>query len=205
MRRLRLLETALWAVLTGSVGYGAFCFFMAEGTRFVAPVHAHQAAADTDGTIVGGMAGDAYRRGSTVPDGTVIGTFAIPGLKLKVPIVEGLTKNDLLRGAGHVPGSATAGGLGNMAIAAHRDTYFRPLRRLTAGMDLLVTSAEGTYTYTIDNTEIVTPEQVNVLEIGSVPQVTLITCYPFDYIGAAPKRFIVHAHLASLVPAPLAK
>lgn len=87
-----------------------------------------------------------------------------------------------------------------MALAAHRDTYFRPLRNIKPGMELLLRSQNGTYSYQVDTTEIVTPEKVSVLEIGSVPEVTLITCYPFDFIGAAPKRFIVHAHLKSLIP-----
>lgn len=199
MHARRLLETALWTVVCSSVAYGAFCFYEAEGTRFVAQAYAQQSAADTDGTIVG-RADRSYASGSAVPDGKVIGRISIPALQLTVPIVEGLTRQDLLRGIGHVPGSATAGGLGNMALAAHRDTFFRPVRNIRPGMAVLVSSDAGTYDYQVDSTEIVTPEQVNVLEIGTVPQVTLITCYPFDYIGAAPKRFIVHAHLQSLVP-----
>ena len=187
-------------MLVGSASYGAFCLWQAEGTHFVRPVQAQQAAAETDGPIVGRVAASGYSSGSTVPDGTVIGTVKVPALHLDVPIVEGLTTSDLLRGIGHVPGSATAGGLGNMALAAHRDTFFRPMRDVKSGMEVLIESAEGTYRYEIDTTEIVSPEQVQVLDIGSVPQVTLITCYPFNYIGAAPKRFIVHAHLTSLVP-----
>ena len=202
MRRTTLLEAACWTVLAGSAGYGAFCLYQAEGTRFIVPVHAQQAAADTDGAIVGHMADGGSGGGNVVEDGTVIGAVNIPAVHLKVPIVEGLTKNDLLRGVGHVPGSAVAGGLGNMALAAHRDTFFRPVRNIKPGMDILVASGEGQFRYRIDRTEIVTPEQVSVLEIGSVPEVTLITCYPFNYIGAAPKRFIVHAHLTSLVPSP---
>ncbi len=199
MQVRRLLEAALWTVVCSSAVYGAFCLYEAEGTHFVAQAYAQQSAADTDGTIVG-RADRSYTSGATVSNGKVIGRISIPALQLTVPIVEGLTKQDLLRGIGHVPGSATAGGLGNMALAAHRDTFFRPVRNIKPGMAVLVSSDAGTYDYQVDSTEIVTPEQVNVLEIGTVPQVTLITCYPFDYIGAAPKRFIVHAHLQSLVP-----
>lgn len=200
MRFRRLSEAALCTIVFSSAAYGAFCLYEAEGTHFVAQAYAQQsAAADTDGTIVG-RADRSYASGTGVPNGKVIGRVSIPALRLTVPIVEGLTKQDLLRGIGHVPGSATAGGLGNMALAAHRDTFFRPVRNIKPGMTLLVSSNSGTYEYQVDNTEIVTPEQVDVLEIGTVPQVTLITCYPFDYIGAAPKRFIVHAHLESLVP-----
>lgn len=190
----------MWAAVLGSAAYGALYLYKAEGTRFVPPVHAQQSASETDGPIVGRVTGNAYSSAGQVADGTVIGSVSVPKLKLKVAIVEGLTKDDLLRGVGHVPGSATAGGLGNMALAAHRDTFFRPIRNVAPGMDLLVDSAEGTYRYRVASTEIVTPEQVSVLDIGTVPELTLITCYPFNYIGAAPKRFIVHAQLTSLVP-----
>jgi sortase A len=200
MTRLRVVEAVLWTTLAGSAGYGAFCLLQAEGTHFVAPAPAQQSAAETDGPIVGGVATNGYSAGATIPDGKVIGSFSMPALQLDVPIVEGLSHNDLLRGVGHVPGSAVAGGLGNMALAAHRDTFFRPIRNIKPGMEVLVASQDGTYRYNVDTTEVVLPEQVRVLDIGSVPQVTLITCYPFNFIGAAPKRFVVHAHLTSLVP-----
>lgn len=202
MKCSSVIEAALWAVVAASAGYSAFCLVQAEGTRFFSPVHAQRSAADTDGPIVQKLSGGGYASGGAIPDGSVIGSFSIPALQLSVPIVEGTTHQDLLRGVGHVPGSALAGGLGNMALAAHRDTFFRPLRNVRAGMQMRVASGDSIYQYQVDSTEIVTPEQVAVLDIGSVPQVTLITCYPFSYIGAAPRRFIVHAHLTSLVPVP---
>lgn len=87
-----------------------------------------------------------------------------------------------------------------MGLAGHRDTYFRPLRRIAAKMEIQVVDQIGTYHYEVDSTEVVTPEQVEVLEIRQRPELTLITCYPFDFVGAAPKRFIVHAHLLSAAP-----
>ena len=89
------------------------------------------------------------------------------------------------------------GGLGNFVVAAHRDTYFRPLAGIKAGMAIKVVTAETTYTYIVDSFKVVQPEDVDVLDMGDVPQMTLITCYPFHYIGAAPQRFSVSAHLAS--------
>ena len=112
----------------------------------------------------------------------------------------GIESASLLRGVGHIEGTAVPGGLGTLGLAGHRDTYFRPLRHILAGMDIRVTDASGTYHYEVDSTEIVLPEQVDVLSIRSRPELTLVTCYPFDYIGAAPKRFIVHAHLLSASP-----
>ena len=95
-------------------------------------------------------------------------------------------------------GTAFPGGLGNMVLAGHRDTYFRPLRRVHAGMVMRVITPADTYDYVVDATTIVEPDAVDVLDIRDRPEMTLITCYPFDFIGPAPKRFIVRAHLLSL-------
>ena len=112
----------------------------------------------------------------------------------------GIESSSLLRGVGHIEGTAVPGGLGTLGLAGHRDTYFRPLRHIQNGMDIRVTDATGTYHYEVDSTEIVLPEQVDVLAIRERPELTLVTCFPFDYVGAAPKRFIVHAHLLSMSP-----
>ena len=130
----------------------------------------------------------------------VIGRIEIPQIALSVPIMASISRDGLLRGAGHVPGTALPGGLGTIGIAGHRDTFFRPLRRIRPGMQVKVIGAAGAYRYRVDSTEIVDPEEVKVLDIASRPMLTLITCYPFNYIGAAPRRFIVHAHLLSVAP-----
>ena len=87
------------------------------------------------------------------------------------------------------------GGLGNFVVAAHRDTYFRPLAGIHKGMKMEVVTGEGTYTYIVDSTQIVNPADLDVLDMGQIPQMTLITCYPFHYVGSAPKRFVVQARL----------
>ena len=130
----------------------------------------------------------------------VIGRIEIPQIALSVPLMASISKDGLLRGAGHVPGTALPGGLGTIGIAGHRDTFFRPLRRIRPGMQIKVIGAAGAYRYRVDSTEIVDPEEVKVLDIASRPMLTLITCYPFNYVGAAPRRFIVHAHLLSVAP-----
>ena len=132
--------------------------------------------------------------------GDVIGRLEIPTLGLAVPITAGIETSSLLRGVGHIEGTAYPGGLGTLGLAGHRDTYFRPLRKIQSGMDIRVSDESGTYHYEVDTTEIVMPEQVDVLAIRSRPELTLVTCFPFDYVGAAPKRFIVHAHLLSASP-----
>ena len=125
----------------------------------------------------------------------LLGTLDIPALHLSTPIIDDVDDESLTMGAGHVRGTAMPGGLGNFVVAAHRDTYFRPLAGIQAGMTMEVKTADGTYTYIVESTKIVLPEDVDVLDMGDVPQMTLITCYPFHYIGSAPKRFVVQARL----------
>ena len=125
----------------------------------------------------------------------VMGELKIPALRLSTPIVDNDDDESLMMGAGHVRGTAMPGGLGNFVVAAHRDTYFRPLAGIHPGMKMQVVTAEGTFTYVVESTKIVTPADVDVLDMGQVPQMTLITCYPFHYIGSAPQRFVVQARL----------
>ena len=127
----------------------------------------------------------------------IMGRMEIPALRLSTPIVDDDDMDSLLLGAGHIRGTAMPGGLGNFVIAAHRDTYFRPLQGIRPGMKIRVVTSDETFTYIVDSTKIVDPKEVDVLDMGDVPEMTLITCYPFHYIGAAPKRFTVRAHLAS--------
>ena len=169
------------------------------GVRAVSAKHqaeaiAHQSSGSRRVPLV--QADAATKPGAT----TVIARLEIPRIGLSVPVMADYDPNSLLRGIGHIEGTALPGGLGTMGLAGHRDTYFRPLRRIAPKMDIQVADATGTYHYQVDSTEVVTPEQVEVLDIRMRPELTLITCYPFDFIGAAPKRFIVHAHLLSVSP-----
>jgi sortase A len=137
---------------------------------------------------------------SGASSGSLIGRVDIPQLHLSVPVLEDDTAKSLLRGLGHIPGTAELGGLGTVGLAGHRDTFLRPLRGILPGMEILATSAAGKYHYVVDSTEIVMPQAVSVLAMQNRPELTLITCYPFSYVGAAPKRFVVHAHLLSVSP-----
>ena len=128
----------------------------------------------------------------------VIGRLELPALGLRVPILNDYDPDSLRRGVGRMKGTGVPGGLGNLVLAGHRDTYFRPLRRVHPGMTMRVVTPQATYDYVVDSTTIVTPDNIDVLDIGDRPEMTLITCYPFDFIGAAPKRFIVRSHLVSL-------
>lgn len=130
----------------------------------------------------------------------VMGRLEIADISLSVPILAGEETESLQHGLFHIKGTAMPGGLGTVGLAGHRDTFFRPLRKITPRMGIELIDGTGVYHYAIDSTEIVMPDRVEVLDIHQRPELTLVTCYPFNFIGAAPKRFIVHAHLVSVAP-----
>jgi LPXTG-site transpeptidase (sortase) family protein len=120
----------------------------------------------------------------------------IPSLSLEVPIYEGTSAAVLNRGAGLIEGTALPGADGNIGIAAHRDGFFRPLQRIGAGADLFIDTVQGTRRYRVTDVRVVEPRNVAVLAETVRPTVTLVTCYPFYFVGAAPQRFIVRAEMA---------
>jgi sortase A len=126
-------------------------------------------------------------------EGDLIGKLQIPRIGLSVMVLQGMEEETLIVGAGHVPGTPLPGAEGNVAIAAHRDTFFRKLKGILPGDSIQVATVRQTYEYVVDSTEIVDPEDTRVMESRARPELTLITCYPFYFIGSAPKRFIVHA------------
>lgn len=123
----------------------------------------------------------------------VIGRLAIPRLHLSAVVLEGDDDAALRFGAGHVPGTPLPAQPGNVGIAAHRDTVFHRLRNIAIKDVIQLTTRDGSYHYRVVSTEIVRPEDTGVLASSSGEELTLVTCYPFSYIGAAPLRFIVHA------------
>ena len=128
----------------------------------------------------------------------LIENIEIPKIGLSVMIADGIDDTTLRRAVGHVPGTAFPGQMGNAALAAHRDTFFRNLGSVAKGDEIIVNTHRGTFHYVVKSTEIVRPNAVHVLRPTPSPELTLITCYPFYFIGPSPKRFIVHAALSSL-------
>jgi sortase A len=122
-----------------------------------------------------------------------LAVLRIPSVKLAVPVFEGTSEQNLNRGAGRIAGTAQIGERGNVGIAAHRDGFFRVLKDVQIGDLLLVERLGATDTYRIVSTAIVDPSDVSVLEPTTTHSVTLVTCYPFYYVGSAPRRFIVRA------------
>lgn len=136
----------------------------------------------------------ATRRPAPRP-GTVLGTLTAPALDLSAPVLEGSDDGTLSRGAGHIEDTPFPGETGNIGIAGHRDTVFRPLEHAKVGDALELKTADHQYHYTITKTLIVGPDDVYVLDPTSSPTLTLVTCYPFRFVGHAPRRFIVQAEL----------
>jgi sortase A len=126
--------------------------------------------------------------------GALVGRLDIPRIGVSVMVVEGVDDGDLKRAAGHIPGTAFPGEPGNVGIAGHRDTFFRPLRSIQRNDAITVSTVQGTYRYRVASTKVVGPEDVQVLYPTGHDVLTLVTCFPFDYVGSAPKRFIVQAY-----------
>lgn len=123
----------------------------------------------------------------------LIGRVELPRVGLSAIAREGVDARTLRSAVGHVPETALPGEPGNVAFAAHRDTYFRELKHVRKGDQVVVTTPDGRYEYVVRETRIVPPSDMSVLGHTEERTLTLITCYPFDYIGSAPSRFIVRA------------
>jgi sortase A len=121
--------------------------------------------------------------------------LAIPRLSLEVPVFEGTDDLTLNRGAGRIVGTARPGEAGNMGIAAHRDGFFRSLKDIRQGDEIDLRAAFHKTIYMVDNIEVVKPDDVRILRSRAHPSLTLVTCYPFYFVGSAPNRYIVQASL----------
>jgi LPXTG-site transpeptidase (sortase) family protein len=126
--------------------------------------------------------------------GDPLGRLDMPRLHMSTVVVEGTSMRALRLGAGHVEGTSWPGEPGNIAIAGHRDTVFRALRSARVGDEIRLTTDGGAYIYRIASVRVVGPDAVDVLdETPGKQTLTLVTCYPFFFLGHAPKRFIVRA------------
>ena len=136
-------------------------------------------------------------RAEPVAEGSLIGRIEISRLALSVMVVEGDDKISLQRAVGHIPGTALPGEDGNVGLAGHRDTFFRPLKDLKINDEIQISTRTGNFKYQIVSLRIVDPENVGVLAPSGENVLTLVTCYPFYFIGAAPQRWIVRARQVS--------
>jgi sortase A len=123
----------------------------------------------------------------------LIGRLEIPRLGLSAMVMEGVDAKTLRRAVGHIRGTPLPGQPGNVALSGHRDSFFRPLRNIRENDIIVITTYEGQYRYRVLSTSVVTPDDVSVLGSSPGEILTLVTCYPFYFVGAAPDRFIVRA------------
>jgi sortase A len=193
---LRWVERGLLAL---GIGLGVWCAAVLIETRYISELPIPRAAA-----VLPADRGDTAARNANTPRsiaapvaGSWVARLTAPSVDLTATVLEGTDDATLNRGAGHIEETALPGQAGNIGIAGHRDTIFRPVRKLHVGDVLDLTTPDHTYTYRITKTFIVGPDDVYVLDPGPRPMLTLVTCYPFEFIGHAPQRFIVQAELAT--------
>jgi sortase A len=136
-----------------------------------------------------------YRESLATYSASPVAVLKIPKIHLEVPVFEGTDELTLNRGVGLISGTATPGQPGNIGIAGHRDGFFRGLKQVVAGDSVELITADDTRRYVVDTVRIVAPEDVSVLEDKGIPLITLVTCYPFYFVGSAPQRWIVQCSL----------
>jgi sortase A len=126
----------------------------------------------------------------------LVGRIDIPRVGLSAIIVEGTDGRALRRGVGHVEGTAFPGERGNIGLAGHRDTYFRKLRGVAPGDRIRLWTPDGVFDYEVDSTLVVDPRRGDLLDDAGRDSatLTLVTCYPFRWVGPAPERLVVVAH-----------
>jgi sortase A len=137
----------------------------------------------------------AYNESLSHAFGTPLAVLSIPKIHLEVPVFEGTDDVTLDRGVGRITGTARAGKPGNLGIAGHRDGFFRGLKDVTTGDEIKLALPEGAATYVVDQITVVTPQDVSVLQPKPISSITLVTCFPFYFVGSAPERYIVSASL----------
>jgi sortase A len=140
----------------------------------------------------------------SIENGALIGRLAIARLNMRAVVREGAGEDTLGVALGHIAGTALPGQPGNVGIAGHRDTLFRGLRKIEKDDVIEFQTPTGSYNYKVESTEIVKPNDVAVLNASEHPELTLVTCYPFYYVGSAPDRFIVKARLVTEPTEPTA-
>jgi sortase A len=196
----RWLERALWVMGLSLLGWVGFVH--ADGWLFQSRAEASlEQALETGRSDIQTLPGEDDGSATGPPSSTLsleageaLGRLDIPRLALSVMVAEGTEPSVLRKAAGHLPGTAFPGASGNVALAGHRDRHFRPLKDVAPGDEVLLTTPDGTFRYRVEWTRIVDPQAVHVLDPTEQPTLTLVTCYPFYFVGNAPDRFIVRAH-----------
>jgi len=200
LRRLLVVaEIASWAFgLVGLLWWGTFRIGVAAGTRhdlerFAALQGVALNTGTPDQSLWSPARVSAWREALREPTTVPLGVLRIPKIRLEVPVLPGTADVTLDRAVGHVEGTAPPGTDGNSGIAGHRDGFFRGLKDIVRGDMIELDTLQGKVLYRVEQTWVVNPEDVSVLDQTPSRTLTLITCYPFYFVGSAPQRFIVRA------------
>ena len=196
-RALRLIERILLIFGVLCLGYYAYvsaetALYQAYEMRELDAILASAPAAPAREVMAATSAPIARAR---VTAGTTLGRLEIPRLHVAAVVRSGSDARTLQLAVGHIPGTALPGERGNVGLAAHRDTFFRRLGEIRPDDEVRLVTAVGTFIYRVEGTNVVEPQDVWVLDATAEPALTLVTCYPFRYVGSAPQRFVVRAHL----------
>ncbi len=195
-RLLRWSQRILFAAAGLALGYCAF--FLADMwlyQKWQARELERLSAQESLKPPVSSQGGPARRQAeaAAAQNGGLVGLIEIPRLGLSAVVAEGTEESTLRHAVGHIDNTALPGQHGNVGIAGHRDTFFRPLRNIRRNDIILLTTPWAHYRYRVTFTEVVAPEAVEVLRPTAAETLTLVTCYPFYFVGSAPDRFIVRA------------
>jgi len=199
-RMLRWVQHVLFACAVLLLGYYGFVLvdswtYQHQQSRDLDRLlHDDRAASVGTGTAQTGVARE---DSPTVAADGLIGRMEIPRLSLSTVVAEGIDKRTLRRAVGHIPGTALPGQRGNVGIAGHRDTFFRSLKDIHVHDIIVLTTLWGEYRYRVVSSRVVSPNEVAVLHPTNNEVLTLVTCYPFYFVGPAPDRFLVRAERVS--------
>jgi LPXTG-site transpeptidase (sortase) family protein len=134
------------------------------------------------------------------PKVVTVGKIEIPAVGIATRVLEGDDARILRLSVGHIPGTAVPGPSGNVGLAGHNTTFFRPLRKVSVGNEIRYSTTAGTFTYRVVSLRVVLPSAIEVLNSTPQPTLTLVTCYPFNSNSPAPQRLIVHAEMVAASP-----
>jgi sortase A len=186
----RLLRATYYVFLASGIFALVYCGYVA------AEAYSYQAVQESRLESV-----DPSEKPRPVIEGSAIGELKVPRLGLNAVFVQGDSPKILRHAVGHISDTALPGEPGNVVLIAHRDSFFRPLRNIRQGDTIEIQTPQSAFAYQVDWTEVVPPSDVEVLQSSLGNTLTLVTCFPFYYVGPAPKRFIVRAHRIGSLPA----
>ena len=171
-------------LVAGFLALGYAAYIVVDARRYQAVEERRFERAPLDDTAAGRL---------EIVDGHAIGTIHIPRLRLAAVVAQGDSSLTLRRAVGHLADTPLPGETGNVVLAGHRDTVFRALKDILPGDAITIETLQGAFAYEVESTTVVSPSDVAVLQAYGGRTLTLVTCFPFYYVGPSPERFIVRA------------